>query len=238
VTQHCARMPSLHGDAVHVWVAHLDPRREPIERAAETLDEEERARAGRFHAEIVRTRFVLAHGFLRELLGRYLNVRPRRLAFTRDVHGKPGLAGNELHFNLSHSSALAMAGISARARVGVDVEQIRPLPNLLALAKGVLAAREFDLLLAASPDQRTRAFFTYWTRKEAVVKCSGKGLSIPLDSFDTSLACRSLRSGAAQCLEASVALRCCLSDLPAADGYASAVAVDGRTARVSCWRWA
>jgi 4'-phosphopantetheinyl transferase len=72
--------------------------------------------------------------------------------------------------------------------VGVDVEQVRPLPDLLAIAARFFAPVEAQQLLAIDdPVAQARAFFSGWTRKEAFIKAVGSGLQHPLDSFAVTL---------------------------------------------------
>lgn len=68
-------------DKVHIWRATLDL---PVSRVAsfeQTLAADQRTRAGRFHFQKDRTHFIVARGFLRAILGRYLNRDPRTLRF-------------------------------------------------------------------------------------------------------------------------------------------------------------
>ncbi len=50
-----------------------------------------------------------------------------------------------------------------------------------------IAQRHFGVMEAAyiqtAPD-RDKAFFTLWTLKESYMKMTGKGMSLPLDSFE------------------------------------------------------
>jgi phosphopantetheinyl transferase len=47
------------------------------------------------------------------------------------------------------------------------------------------AASEVEGLVSLSPKQRCESFYVTWTRKEALVKALGLGLSFPLDAFCT-----------------------------------------------------
>ena len=77
---------------VHVWRIPLDLAPERIDDLQRTLALEERERAGRFRFQRDRDRFIVAHGALRDVLGRYLRVEPGRVRFCYSPHGKPACA--------------------------------------------------------------------------------------------------------------------------------------------------
>ncbi|MCZ2147248.1 MAG: 4'-phosphopantetheinyl transferase superfamily protein [Bryobacterales bacterium] len=206
-----------------------------MERLWDVLDQEERRRASRFRFETLRAKYILAHGFLRELLGCYLHMDARKITFTFNAYGKPGVACGGLQFNLSHSGSLAAVAISMEAPVGIDIEEIRPLPDLCGLTQRFFAASEQNAVHAFPPHQRETAFFTYWTRKEALVKGLGQGFSISLESFDTSLVHGGQGLLSWNPAEASEAITWWLSDLPAMEGYAGAIAIKGCTPKLSSW---
>ncbi len=220
----------LEADAAHVWIAHLGSRPELVNQFWEFLDPEERRRASRFHFEILRARYVLAHGFLRQLLGRYLDADAGKIVFDFNAYGKPSVAGIE--FNLSHSGALAAVAISTGALAGIDIEEIRPLPDLPGLVSRFFAVSERDAVYSSPRNQRETIFFTHWTRKEALVKALGRGLSIPPESFDTTL---DSGQGLLSC-QAAPGTAWWLSDLPAMVGYAGAVAIERCTPKLFYWR--
>lgn len=222
----------------HIWIARLVARPAMLQRSWEILDREERIRAERFQFEIHRNNFILSHGFMREVLGRYLETDPAKIAFRIDRYGKPHLAGIDgLQFNLSESGSLAALAISYGRLVGVDVERIRPIPDLDAMADQCFSESERAVLRALSSTEKEAAFFTFWTRKEAYIKAVGKGLSIPLHSFDTS----SELSESSRLIfsrDGPPDIECWwISDLPPIKGYAGAVAVEGRGSGLACWEW-
>jgi 4'-phosphopantetheinyl transferase len=146
------------------------------------LDDEERERANRFVLEADRRRFVLAHAALRSCLALYWGGPPERLRFHYGPFGKPALkpearGQTPLCFNLSHSRSLALLAV-ARREVGVDVEDLDREVDELAIGLQCLSPRE-QLALAARPAgrQRRAAFFSLWTRKEALLKGLGTGFS-------------------------------------------------------------
>jgi 4'-phosphopantetheinyl transferase len=227
----------LERDAVHVWAARLDTRQELIDRFWKILDQEERQRANRFRFDTFRTRFILAHGFLRELLGRYLDIDARKIIFERDSYGKPHVVDREFEFNLSHSGALAVIAVSASSKVGVDVEKIRPLPDLDAIARRLFTRAEYAQICASPPNRRVDTFFTCWTRKEAFIKALGKGLSIPLDSFEIPLDHGVLNRPICAPGNLGGPGLWRLSDLPSLEGYVGAVVAEGQSHSLPTWLW-
>jgi 4'-phosphopantetheinyl transferase len=155
------------------------------------LSADERQRAQRFHFERDRRRYVAAHAALRQLLATRLEVKVSQLEFVVGDYGKPRLAAtlsaSGLHFNLSHSSALALIALCHHCELGVDVEAIRSVNDEAGLADSCFSPMERREYHSTAATARRDAFFSGWTRKEAIIKALGKGLSQPLDSFDVSL---------------------------------------------------
>lgn len=91
---------------------------------------------------------------------------------TRDGNGKPQLAGDEVHFNVSHSGELAVVAVSD-APVGVDIEQQRAIADPVAFARRL----HFD---TTDPHELMRL----WCRKEAWLKARGIGLAGVTERMD------------------------------------------------------
>lgn len=215
---------SLLSGAVHVWRTRLDQPVELQENYLRTLAEDERVRANRFHFDQHRRHFVVARGFLRVLLARYLDTTPEAVRFAYGPYGKPLLAGehgeSSLRFNASHSGDWAVYGFAQDHEVGIDVEQIKEDFGTEGIAERFFSAGEVQTLNALAEAEKPAAFFRCWTRKEAYIKAIGSGLSHPLDSFDVTLA-----PGEPAAL-ARVAELWSLFDLDVAPGYAGALAVE------------
>lgn len=184
---------SLASGEVHVWRARLEhpPELEATlqENFLGTLDQDERERAGRFHFEKHRRRFILGRGFLRALLGLYLQTTPEDVSFSYGPYGKPALnAEHSLRFNASHSHELALYAFAQDHDLGVDVEYVKKDLETDDIARHFFSAYEVETLSALPEAERAAAFFRCWTRKEAYIKAIGSGLSHPLDQFDVTLA--------------------------------------------------
>jgi 4'-phosphopantetheinyl transferase len=140
------------------------------------LDPSERERSARFHFERDRDAFVASHSWLRTLLGHYLQTDPRSLEFLFGKYGKPTIRSAAIHFNLSHSGAMAACAVTRDHEVGIDIERVRPLPDLESIARRFFDPEDSGKLLELGEEERVSAFFRYWTRKEAYVKAIGARL--------------------------------------------------------------
>ena len=110
----------------------------------------------------------------------------------RDGRGRPTLgAGHGLDegagsrsrrfdLNWSHSGQGLLVALATGARVGVDLELVRPRPRALPLARRFFTAGEADALAAWPTATREAAFVRLWCAKEALLKASGHGLSFGL----------------------------------------------------------
>jgi 4'-phosphopantetheinyl transferase len=70
------QLPWLTPTVVHVWAVRLDSPSAHIDALSLTLSDDERERAGRFHFDRDRRRYICARGALRQLLSRYLDAAP------------------------------------------------------------------------------------------------------------------------------------------------------------------
>lgn len=215
---------SLSSGEVHVWRMRLEQPAELQETYLRTLAEDERARASRFHFDQHRRHFVVARGFLRALLARYLDTTPEAVRFAYGPYGKPMLGeehrASSLRFNASHSGDWAVYAFVQDHEVGIDVEQIKKDFETDGIAERFFSEREVHTLNALPDAEKPAAFFRCWTRKEAYIKALGSGLSHPLDSFDVTLA-----PGEPAALARVEGYA--LFDLDVAGDYAAALALEG-----------
>lgn len=180
--------PHFPTEMIDVWCVRTEASDAAVEEFRLALTFEERERAARFRFDHLQRSFVLARGALRVLLGSYLNTSRSNVRFRYNSSGKPSLASlGRIRFNVSHSSRLAVFAFTLDCEVGVDVEKIRPLQEMDEIAKHFFCAEEAAELAALPLDERERAFFLCWTRKEAYIKATGDGLSAPLGAFRVTL---------------------------------------------------
>jgi 4'-phosphopantetheinyl transferase len=228
--------PTLSPGRVHVWSIDLE---RPPDRFVRSLSADERSRAARFRFAHDRARYVVAHGALRALLGRYLQRPPASIGFRVGPRGKPALAQSPpaLHFNLAHSESLALVAVALGHQVGVDVERLRPLPDLRGVAAHSFSPAENTCLAAVPAGGELEAFYQCWTRKEAIIKATGEGLNRPLDSFDVTLGAG--RAAAMLRLEGEPGAprRWTLLELRPATGFVGAIAAREPSLSAVGWRF-
>ena len=226
---------------VHVWKASLEVSHNVVKHLKEVLSADECDRARKFHFEKDRRHWIVAHGILRLLLGRYLDVEAHELQFVTNDYGKPSLVQPPheafLHFNLSHSGEIALYAFAYDMHLGIDVEYMRGLRDYEEVATHYFSSYECAVLSALPASLREEAFYTCWTRKEAYIKARGMGLSQPLDEFDVSLSPSEPAALLANRSDPEAPGRWSLCSLAPEDRYAGALAVEGSGWQLSCWEW-
>lgn len=131
------------------------------------LSIDEISRASRFLQINDSKLFIIGKYFLRKIVGNLQGIVPSSVIFSSIENKKPGTTG--INFNISHSGKYIVIGISTDS-LGVDIEEI---------------VDKFDyesLLSTCFTDHEIRHinddldFYTFWTRKEAILKATGEGL--------------------------------------------------------------
>ena len=226
---------------VHVWRAQLELPPSQVQRLSGILTDDELDRANRFFFEKDRQRFIAARGTLRSILSRYITIYPGHLRFYYNPYGKPFLAPEFssylLNFNLSHSGSMALYAVTRNMEIGIDVERIRSDFEYEDIAKRFFSANEVDILSTIPTEKKLEAFYNCWTRKEAYIKAHGKGLSLPLDSFEVSFAPWQPPMVLLPGDEPQERSLWTLLDLKPGPGYVGALAVKGTGCRFGYWEW-
>lgn len=146
------------------------------------LDAAEQAQAGKLKNALLHKRYVEVHGRLRSVLATTLNQPPEKIRIKKTGHGKPYLADHpELAFNLSHSADRLMIAVSRQCQMGVDIEICKQRINLSGIVDKCFAEEEAVYWAKLPESQKNRAFYRFWTRKEAFVKATGHGIALGLN---------------------------------------------------------
>jgi 4'-phosphopantetheinyl transferase len=232
----------LPDDEVHLWQVDLETAADGYATWTQILSTDERERADRFHFDRDRQRFTATRAILRTLLAAYLAadrnaVEPGKLVFRYSAKEKPSLDGEHsggVEFNLSHSGTMALLAFTRGRALGVDVEQVREQADRDAIARRFFSEYEQKELAALPAAERCAGFFRCWTRKEAYIKATGDGLSLPLHQFDVSLVAGDENALLATHPDAGEAARWSMREVPAREGYAAALCVHGQGWKLRC----
>jgi len=226
---------------VHVWRVNLNEPSSVVDSMLRVLTSDERNRANRFHFERDRDHFIVGRGTLRMLLGHYLKEKPGRIRIHYGPFGKPALVEEcnnaGLRFNVSHSRGLALYGFALDFELGIDLEYVREDFATDDIAKRFFTPGEVEKLRTIQPHLRAEAFFTCWTRKEAFIKAVGKGLSLPLDEFEVSLAPDEPPAVLTVKDKMMDAARWSVRDLSPGPGFVAAIVIGGWARQLNCWQW-
>lgn len=229
-------MVVLGPDEVHVWSAALRTGSTGGCLPGDLLSLDERVRAGRILPAQARDTFVLARSVLRTLAGAYLGLDPGLLCFEYTPLGRPLLAptpaAKGLQFSVSHSAGRVLLAFSREILVGIDIERVRGTADCDAIAARFFGPTERSALAKITGRDRTEAFFACWTRKEAVLKAVGLGISRGLGQVEVTCLpgdpAHIVRSELSEVDPAGWSLW----DLDAADGFRAAVAAGAVAARL------
>jgi 4'-phosphopantetheinyl transferase len=218
--------------SIHVWAFNLLAPVACLEQCRETLCRTEAARAERFVHARSRDDFVVAHGVLRQLLGRYTGTAPANLSFSSGPNGKPVLDmrsqnGRFVSFNMTHSQGRALLAVSDGREVGIDLEKIKPHVKALSIARRYFASAERAAIEHAPQPLQARVFFRYWVAKEALLKGQGLGLRFPIDEFEVRFDTRKVRARIRTCKPSRLSADWTVRMLPVESGWAGALAARG-----------
>ncbi|MFJ2113521.1 4'-phosphopantetheinyl transferase family protein [Streptomyces sp. NPDC087850] len=162
---------------VRVWVAGPGSDWLPADRLLLGLPRDERERALGLGRD-ARARFARSRALRRAALSEATGTRPEDLRYRLGAHGKPSLPGGP-GFSVSDTGEVIAVAVAAdRRALGVDLEEIRPLPTaeIASIARRFFGTETARALSSLMEGRRTAAFYTAWTRYEALVKATGEGL--------------------------------------------------------------
>lgn len=182
------QFPELRSGQVHVWRLPLDADQKKLARLIKLLAPAERTYAEHSYFERGYRERVMSRAALRTLLGYYLSDSPEKIKIDSSKLGKPYLAEiPNLYFNVSHAGDYALLAFTHIAEIGVDLEVTNRRIKIASLVNRFFSRVEVPVILDGERADQVAAFFRAWTRKEAVIKATGDGLTTPLDEFGVSI---------------------------------------------------
>jgi 4'-phosphopantetheinyl transferase len=152
----------------------LSKYKESISSLKEFLSPFEKNRANRYHFSKDKNRFIICRGALKLLLAKQTGLDVNKIVLDKYSNKKPYLPSHpSVFFNVTHAGDYAVIAI-ANEPVGVDIEYINKDFDYKELLSSIFSNPEVDEVLNSNDKQRI--FYKLWTRKEAIVKATGKGI--------------------------------------------------------------
>lgn len=181
-------LPPAH---IHVWRVDMDDPAHNSDQYFTNLSAEERERSARYVTAVLGRRYVVRKAILRFLLAGYLNLTPTEIRFAYNERGKPMLDAQRhpdpVHFNVTDAGSQALLAFTRIGAIGIDLEAVIAIPDMMQVARYCFSAQEQAQLDQLSGEAPVRGFYHAWTRKEALIKAEGTGLSRAVDRFSVTL---------------------------------------------------
>jgi 4'-phosphopantetheinyl transferase len=209
-------------DGVDLWLVDLSIPDDQRVAMAQVLSPDEVERAARYRFDKDRRRYEIRRSVLRHILAAYTGIAAADLVFERGPHGKPTLPATvpNVRFNLSFSAQLALIGVTRDCDLGVDIQHVDATRDLVPLAERFFAEHEAREIADVAGEERVRRFYRYWTRKEAIAKATGRGLTMVMEGQD---------------VDTFEGFQ--ISDIEVPSGFAAAIAVEGQGHTIHTWTW-
>jgi len=151
------------------------------------LDSFESQKSKAFTTAQLREKYILRRAILRKELAKFTGSSTEKINYNTNEFQKPFLENGDVQFNCSHSNNYFVIAISGNTELGVDIEHYRELNDLDLTAERAFSINEFTKWMSVAEDEKLDIFYRIWTRKEAIIKAIGMGLSYPLSDFDVSI---------------------------------------------------
>ena len=179
--------PILKAGQLHVWSVSLDSNEEFIRNCKKFLSVPEIGRTDWFNFEDVKNNYIISQGILRFLISGYLNIDISEIQMQKHAKGKPYVSNDlALYFNISNSGKKCVFCFSRDSEVGIDLEMIRPLPDLEQMIEKNFTKKEVAYISKIENEKLNR-FFLFWTIKESYLKAIGEGMRLAPDHLEFSI---------------------------------------------------
>jgi len=169
-----------------IFTTYLPSMNQDLEKLWNPLSNQEKTQAEKFINKPLRDRYVMSHGLLRYLLSFYVGSKPHEIEYSVNQFGKPFLKeeSSRVQFNMSHSKDYAAYIMALDCQVGIDIEWKDKTINFEEISDLVLSPAETNNFNKLDPEGKFHTFYDIWTKKEAIVKAIGEGLSYPLKTIE------------------------------------------------------
>lgn len=175
---------NISANEVHIWRSSISFDEDLLSSYLKTLSNDEITRSNSFYFKKDKIRYITAKGILRNIIGRYTQLKSETIEFVYNRFGKPYLITNQnsqkLYFNIAHSHDYVVYAFTKNIDIGVDLELCQDISDLEEVAEYFFSCDEYLYLQTLSDKKKQDYFYKIWTLKEAFVKATGLGLSYDL----------------------------------------------------------
>lgn len=192
---------------------------------------DEHARAQRFAREDDSLRNLLGRALLRRAATHYGGMDPLQ-PIRVSTWGKPELTGCSVGCNVSHAGNQLWVAVSRYPHVGIDIDSARAPQEYRDLTAGFHPDELASLRKASDIKAAT---MRCWSRKEAISKATGRGMSLPLRAY--AVECDTRPSDWLRFPPPDSGLENWTTvDLPVGKDYIGALAIEGRVEKAEIVR--
>lgn len=145
------------------------------------VSKEKKEQINRYYFNVDKKLSLYADLIVRVIACKTFGLTNKDIDFFKSEYGKPNLNNYlNFHFNVSHTRN-AIAVVVSDSQVGVDIEKIREAE--FKIVNRFFTQPEIEFIDNTVAESKKR-FYIVWTKKEAYIKYIGKGLYMPLNSFN------------------------------------------------------
>lgn len=139
------------------------------------LCESEKQRAQNYHFKKDSNRFIICRALLKFILARQTSEDISNICIKIDDNKKPYItSSHSLFFNVSHAENYAIIALS-NIQVGIDLEYKNKKFDFTEILPFTFS--DLEIKTISKSTDKTAMFYNFWTRKEAIVKATGQGIS-------------------------------------------------------------
>jgi len=161
-------------DATHIFAVPVYKHFQHVKKSyAEVLSDREEEKASRLFNPKDKERYIVSKYCLRKILAHFSNTHAHQLEFEFQDNKKPTIIMG-IDFNISHTEDYVLIVISAKP-VGIDVEFLNRDFDFKSILPISFSQKEISFIGEEEVDPLN--FYLLWTRKEALLKATGEGIS-------------------------------------------------------------
>ncbi|MFK7974080.1 MAG: 4'-phosphopantetheinyl transferase superfamily protein [Rickettsiaceae bacterium] len=176
---------NINRDNAIVYILDIDSHVSKLQKFLRYLSDKEKDKAYKYRSELLVHRYIITRGFLRLILHWYTKQNPENIQIKIGSYGKPFIPNSKIRFNISHSNSIACYALTINQEIGVDIEFQSKDLNFEDLLDYVLSKEEIINFHALKDNEKFNTFYELWTKKEALVKATGDGLTYDITNIST-----------------------------------------------------